>query len=255
MIFAAGLGTRLRPLTDDRPKALVEVAGKPLLYHTIKRLKAAGATRVVVNVHHFAEQIVAYLDANDYFGLDVRISDERHHLLDTGGGLLKARQLAKPDEPLLVHNVDIFSNADLRAAYERAAADPSRQATLLVSERQTKRYLVFDDDRRMRGWTNIETGEVRSPRPGLDPNAGGHRLYAFSGIHIVSPALFPLLQEYAAANAPDGKFGITDFYVSACSRAHIVGEVCPGLRLLDVGKKETLPGAEAFLDEVTTEQP
>lgn len=247
MIFAAGLGTRLRPLTDAKPKALVEVAGQPLLLHTLRRLKEAGATRIVVNVHHFADQIVAYLDANNYFGLDIRISDERHHLLDTGGGLLKARPLVKADEPLLVHNVDIFSNADLRAAYDRAASDRQRQATLLVSERQTKRYLVFDEARRMCGWTNVETGQVRSPHPGLDPRADGHKLFAFSGIHIVSPTLFPLLQDYASANARDGKFGITDFYVNTCSRADIVGEVCPGLRLLDVGKLESLPLAEAFL--------
>lgn len=249
MIFAAGLGTRLRPLTDTKPKAMVEVAGKPLLYHTIMRLKAAGARRIVVNVHHFADQIVAYLDANDYFGLDIRISDERHHLLDTGGGLLKARSLVKTDEPLLVHNVDIFSNADLKAVYDRAASDPSRQATLLVSERPTKRYLVFDGDCQMKGWTNIETHEVRSPHADLCPEAPGHHLYAFSGIHIVAPSLFPYLEEYAAEHASDGKFGITDFYINICSRANIVGDVCQGLRLLDVGKLETLPQAEAFLKD------
>lgn len=250
MIFAAGLGTRLQPLTDSRPKALVEVAGQPLLYHTIMRLKEAGATRIVVNVHHFAEQIVAYLDARDYFGLDIRISDERHRLLDTGGGLLKARALVKSDEPLLVHNVDIFSNADLRAAYTRAAADSSRQATLLVSERQTQRYLVFSSENRMEGWTNVATGEVRSPREDLDPKAPGHHLYAFSGIHIVSPQLFPLLEEYGAAHAADGKFGITDFYINICSRASVVADVCPSLRLLDVGKLESLPRAEEFLKDL-----
>ncbi len=115
MIFAAGLGTRLKPLTDTMPKALVRVGGQPLLWHVIQRLKAVGVERIVVNVHHFADQIIDYLKANDHFGLDIRISDERDMLLETGGGIKKARPLFSPDSPILIHNVDILSNADLAA--------------------------------------------------------------------------------------------------------------------------------------------
>ena len=154
MIFAAGLGTRLKPLTDTMPKALVRVGGEPLLWHVIMKLKKAGYERIVVNVHHFANQITDYLAANDYFGLDIRISDETEALLETGGGIKKALPLFDPSEPILIHNVDILSNLDLNAL-------PMDAPLLVVSERKTKRYLMFDDDMRLQGWTNIETGEVK----------------------------------------------------------------------------------------------
>ena len=170
MIFAAGLGTRLKPLTDKMPKALVPVGGHPLLWHVVMRLKAAGFERIVVNVHHFAQQIVDYVEQNNRFGLDIRISDETAMLLETGGGIKKALPLFEPDSPVLIHNVDILSNVNLAAFYESAQNNP---ATLLVSERTTKRYLQFDDDMRLTGWKNVETGEVKG-REG--------RSLAFSGI-------------------------------------------------------------------------
>ena len=151
MIFAAGLGTRLKPLTDTMPKALVRVGGQPLLWHVIMKLKKAGYERIVVNVHHFASQITDYLAANDHFGLDIRISDETEALLETGGGIKKALPLFDPSEPILIHNVDILSNLDLNAL-------PMDAPLLVVSERKTKRYLMFDDEMRLHGWTNIETG-------------------------------------------------------------------------------------------------
>ena len=154
MIFAAGLGTRLKPLTDTMPKALVRVGGQPLLWHVINKLKLAGYERIVVNVHHFAGMIVDYLKANDNFGLDIRISDESAMLLETGGGIKKALPLFDPSEPILIHNVDILSDLDLTAL-------PTDAPLLVVSQRQTKRYLMFDDDMRLQGWTNIETGEVK----------------------------------------------------------------------------------------------
>jgi len=150
MIFAAGLGTRLKPLTDTMPKALVRVGGQPLLWHVIMKLKAAGYERMVVNVHHFADQIIDYLQANGNFGTDIRISDERDGLLETGGGIKKALPLFDPESPILIHNVDILSNLDFNTL-------PTDAPLLVVSPRQTKRYLLFDETLRLQGWTNIET--------------------------------------------------------------------------------------------------
>ena len=237
MIFAAGLGTRLKPLTDTMPKALVEVGGEPLIKRVILRLKEAGFTRVVVNVHHFADQIVDYLAAQQGFGIDVRISDERSQLLETGGGIKHAASLFDTTSPILIHNVDILSNVDLRRFYDSAQGD----ATLLVSPRQTKRYLPFDAARdcRLMGWTNIDTHEVRSPYAHLQVDAC--EPYAFSGIHVFSPHLFPHFDEM-----PD-RFGIIAFYLRYCECCSIHGYVKRDLRLMDVGKMETIAQAEEFL--------
>lgn len=249
MIFAAGLGTRLRPLTDTMPKALVRVGGEPLLWHVIMNLKAAGFERIVVNVHHFADQIIDYLKANGNFGLDIRISDESNQLLDTGGGIRKAAPLFDPSSPILIHNVDIFSNTNLAKLYDSAA---NHDATLLVSKRETSRYLIFDDEMRLREWINVKTGE-RKPQPphppvgeftdaqdSPHPGARG-LLFAFSGIHVFSPRLFPLMAEW-----PD-KFGIIDFYLDACQKADVRGYLKADLRLLDVGKIGSLSEAEKFI--------
>lgn len=235
MVFAAGLGTRLKPLTDTMPKAMVSVGGRPLIRRVLESLNEAGVGRVVVNVHHFGGQIKDYLAANDNFGMDIRISDETDRLLDTGGGLRKAAPLFDSTAPVLIHNVDIMSNVDLARFYSEAV---SADATLLVSDRKTKRYLLFSDDMRLVGWTNIETGEVRSPYAGLDPHSC--RMYAFSGIHVFSPRLFPLMADF-----PE-KFGIMDFYLRVCAGADIRGCIKPDLRLLDVGKLDSLAEAERF---------
>lgn len=236
MIFAAGLGTRLKPLTDTMPKALVRVDGIPLIEHVAKKMKCAGVERIVVNVHHFAGQVISFLHDNGNFGMDIRISDESDMLLDTGGGIKKALPMFIPDEPVLIHNVDILSNVDLRWLYEK---HDGADATLLVSRRATKRYLLFDDDMRLVGWTNVETGEVKSPYPGLDVR--DCRMFAFSGIHVFSPRLFPLMDGF-----PE-KFGIIDFYLRVCDTAVIRGCVKEDLKLLDVGKLDTLAAAEKFL--------
>ena len=241
MIFAAGLGTRLKPLTDRIPKALVSVGGAPLLKRVIFQLKDAGFTRIVVNVHHFSNQIIDYLHDNDNFGLDIHISNETDKLLETGGGIKKAWSLFDQTEPILIHNVDILSNVDLKKFYQIESQDMVA-ARLLVSERKTKRYLLFDDTMRLVGWTNIETGEVKSPYKNLDPKK--YKMYAFSGIHMVAPSLFPLMDD-----EPD-KFPIMDFYLKHCDKVRIEGYVKNDLKLMDVGKQETLREAEKFLTEL-----
>ena len=247
MIFAAGLGTRLKPLTDTMPKALVRVGGEPLIKRVIENLARAGVDRIVVNVHHFAGQIIDYLNENNNFGLDIRISDETSGLLETGGGIKKAAPLFAPDAPILIHNVDILSNVDLKKFYEAAIVSEERRvkneegvdAVLLVSWRKTKRYLLFDDDMRLVGWTNIETGEVRSPYPELNPKEC--RMYAFAGIHAISPRLLKMMDSF-----PD-RFGIIDFYLKACATHNIIGYAKDDLKLMDIGKLDTLAQAEEFL--------
>ena len=241
MIFAAGLGTRLKPLTDTMPKALVPVGGQPLLWHVIMRLKEAGFERIVVNVHHFAQQIIDYLEDNDHFGMDIRISDEREQLLETGGGIKKALPLFDQESPILIHNVDILSNINLNEFYEKGK---DHDATLLVSHRSTKRYLLFDDAMLLKGWTNIETGEVKSPYKELQLTHLNQ--LAFSGIHIIGTNLYSLFQEM-----PD-RFGIMDFYLQWCAEHPIYGYCQEDLRLMDVGKLDTLHEAEHFLKEYAT---
>ncbi|MBR6944595.1 MAG: nucleotidyltransferase family protein [Prevotella sp.] len=241
MIFAAGLGTRLKPLTDTMPKALVPVGGQPLLWHVIMRLKEAGFERIVVNVHHFAQQIIDYLEDNDYFGMDIRISDEREQLLETGGGIKKALPLFDQKSPILIHNVDILSNINLNEFYEKGK---DHDATLLVSHRTTKRYLLFDDAILLKGWTNIETGEVKSPYKELQLT--NLNQLAFSGIHIIGPNLYSLFQKM-----PD-RFGIMDFYLQWCAEHPIYGYCQEDLKLMDVGKLDTLHEAEQFLKEYAT---
>ena len=276
MIFAAGLGTRLNPLTDTMPKALVRVGGEPLIKRVIMNLAAAGVDRIVVNVHHFAEQIIDYLKDNDNFGLDIRISDETAGLLETGGGIKKAAPLFDHTDPILIHNVDDLRNVDLREFYQIASQSEKGKvkseesecgsekgkvenedgrgkneesnccdavdAVLLVSWRKTKRYLLFNDDMKLVGWTNIETGEVRSPYPELNPKEC--RMYAFAGIHALSPRLLKMMDEF-----PD-RFGIIDFYLKACATHNIKGYVKDDLKLMDIGKLDTLAQAEEFLEEL-----
>ena len=280
MIFAAGLGTRLKPLTDQKPKALVEVGGESLLKHVILRLKAAGFNRILINVHHFPEQIINYLNEYDHFGLEIAISDESAALLDTGGGLKKALPFFDPDKQILIHNVDILSNVNLKSFYAEAPRMHNygsggyieASATLLVSWRETKRYLLFDEQMRLVGWTNIETGEVRSPFKWLREFGEEHpeefhtlsvrhgyvevkhrllgygravlKAYAFSGIHCFSPSLFSRMADYPA------RFPIMDFYLDNCASAPIKGYVADGMKLMDVGKLNTLQEAEKFITEL-----
>ena len=239
MILAAGLGTRLKPLTDTMPKALVPVGGRPLLDININRLREQGYGHFVVNVHHFAQQIVDHVQQQDYAS-QVRFSDETEQLLETGGGLKKAAPLFNAGAPILIHNVDILDNVDYDwfSRQHQAAED----AVLLVSRRKTKRYLLFDDDMRLVGWKNIETGEVKSPAP---LPASVHA-FAFSGIPSFSPRLFPLMER-----VPE-RFSIIDFYLNVCHHSRIVGLPKDDLQVLDVGKLDTLSEAEQFVSSHRT---
>ena len=254
MIFAAGLGTRLKPITDTMPKALVPVCGQPLLYHVISKLVAAGYDDLVVNVHHFPDQIIHYLHSHD-FGAHIAVSDERDFLRETGGGIKYARPLLLNEgipgcpstssgttgndgsEPFLVHNVDIVSNLDLD--WLREQHREGALATLVVSDRKTQRYFLFDEDNRLKGWTNIATGEVRSPFGDIDPD--GCRKLAFAGIHLISPAIFDAFDKYGFGD----RFSIVDFYLRACADYPIYAVVPPDFQLVDVGKFDALPEAEA----------
>jgi len=241
MIFAAGLGTRLRPLTNDRPKALVEIGGKTMLERVIVKLAEAGFDDITINIHHFGEKIIDFLEKNNNFGLNVHISDERDLLLDTGGGILKARPFLDGDEPFLVHNADILTNIDLLAMYQRHA-ESGAMATLLVKDRKTSRYFVFDDDYRLQGWINKSTGETRPEQ--FVHREGMHEL-AFGGIHVISPSIFQELESYSKGQP---KFSVTPFYVDECHNHVIKGYVQDApYTWLDVGKPETLKEAE---DEV-----
>ena len=246
MIFAAGLGTRLKPLTDTMPKALVPVDGRPLLDINIRRLMAQGYDRFVVNIHHFAQQIIDYVNEQDYAPL-VHFSDESAQLLETGGGLKKAAPLFRDDQPILIHNVDILDNVNYDWFARQHQTD--EDAVLLVSRRKTKRYLLFDNAMHLMGWKNIETGEIKSPyeyvrRTGLSQHGEELNMFAFSGIHSFSPRLFSLMERF-----PD-RFPIIDFYLSVCHRAPIVGLVKDDLRLMDVGKLETLDQAKIFIQSL-----
>lgn len=288
MIFAAGLGTRLKPLTDRMPKALVPVCGKPLLAHVVEKLKSAGYDSIVINVHHFADMIEDYVHGQGDFGIDVRFSDERNALLETGGGIFHARRLLEAGHGensgvslhigqekaggkdvyghFLVHNVDIVSDLDL--GWFESQARPEALASLLVSSRETSRYLLFDDDMRLTGWTNVATGEVRSPylpqgrsSAGSDevlscPELGHCRKLAFAGIHDISCSVFPYMEEYIKRTAaihgsgvPE-KFSIMDFYLDICSRHPVYGVMPQSLRMVDVGKFDSLAQAESLCREI-----
>lgn len=232
MILAAGLGTRLRPLTNDRPKALVEVAGRTLLEITIARLKSVGVSEVIINVHHFGDMVVDYLRAHQNFGVRVEISRE-DVLLDTGGGLKKAAQffLEGPDEPFFLHNVDVISNIDLQRMVE-VHREQQALATLAVQDRMTSRYLLFDEAMQLSGRRLGREGTAEIVR-------GASRLdaLAFSGIHVISPRLLSMVSE-------EGAFSIVPTYLRlAGQHERILGFRADGFYWRDLGNPESLKQA------------
>lgn len=236
MIFAAGLGTRLRPLTDKLPKALIKINGVPILEHVIRRLIEFGYNEIVVNVHHHAGQIIAFLESKDNFGIRMHISDERKKLLDIGGGLKKAAPNLSADEPILLHNVDVLSRIDFRAMldhHHKTQAD----VTLAVSHRRTIRKLVFDTDDRLAGWRDLITGEQK----GAAAANSNLRTFGFSGIHIINPAIF----RYFPA---EDIFPIIDFYLNIRKKCKIRAFPHHPLLWMDIGRPEELQKAARFLN-------
>jgi len=238
MIFAAGLGTRLAPLTNDRPKAMVEVGGIPLLEICIRRLIRCGFTDIVVNVHHFADLIIDFLNDKDNFGVNIKVSDEREMLLETGGGLKKAAWFFDDDKPFLVCNVDVLTNLDLRKLYDTHCASWAI-ATLATRTRTTSRYLLFDKKNTLQGWKNMKTGEVRLPsnsKADLTP-------FAFSGIHVINPSIFDVMRE-------EGKFSIIKTYLNLVPNHALKAYPHDDDIWLDVGKPESLAQAKEILQKI-----
>lgn len=231
MIFAAGLGTRLNTETSDKPKALVDVGGKPLLQHAIEKLKIEGISEIVVNVHHFSELVKSFLKEND-FGIKIYISDESKKLLDTGGGLKKAAGLLHSKDPILIYNVDIISNLNLQLLLEEHLKSGAL-ATLTVRKRETQRYLKFDKNKQLVGWINKKTGESKISLP---ENFNKATEMAFSGIQIVQPEIFSMMPE-------DEKFSIIDFYLELAKTHAIKGFFDNSDLWMDVGKPEQLKEA------------
>jgi NDP-sugar pyrophosphorylase family protein len=234
MVLAAGLGTRLRPLTNDRPKALVEVAGRTLLELTLIRLRSFGVRDVIINVHHFADMVVEYLQAHENFGMRIAISRE-DTLLDTGGGLAKAGwfflQDGARDEPFLLHNVDVLSTIDLHRMVEFHNQQQAL-ATLAVQSRSTSRYLLFDSHARLCGRRAGTDG-----KPEMVKTATQFDAYAFSGIHVISPRLLPMLSEKGAFPI------ITSYLRLAGSGQTIVAFRADEYSWRDMGKPESLAKA------------
>ena len=225
MILAAGLGTRLGALTANRPKALVELNGTPLLALIIQRLQHFGFDEIIINVHHFAEQIIQYLQAHNNFGLRISISDERETLLDTGGGIKKAQWFFNDRQPFLVHNVDIISNIDLKALYQYHL-DTQAMATLACKKRSSSRYFLFNQQLRLCGWENNKTGEQKIVVPVL---ADEVQRMAFSGIHVINPELLQQIEQ-------TGAFSIIDAYLQLAPANFINCFDVDNADIVDVGK-------------------
>lgn len=257
MIFAAGLGTRLKPYTEQHPKALIPVCGIPILQRVIKNIAAAGVEHIVINVHHFADQIENFLKANHNFGVDISVSDERALLLDTGGGLLQAAPLFSAlnhDEPVLLHNADILTDLPISQIFKQHTISGA-DVTLLCSHRNSSRTLWFDKDDRLCGWENSNTHEYRpsgfSPSPCMHPSP-------FDGIHVVSPKIFPLLSDYNTQTATgeqhtsDGihPFSIVPFYLANLSKLNIRRFLLPEMySWFDIGSTTKLAAAEAAMHD------
>ncbi|KIC64950.1 nucleotidyltransferase family protein [Chryseobacterium taiwanense] len=230
LIFAAGKGTRLKPFTDHHPKALATVNGIPLLERNIKYLKSFGIQDFVINIHHFGNQIVDFLKKNDYFGCTIEVSDESEELLETGGGLVFARKFLDHGEDFLIMNADILTNINIDAlvSYHKKIKD---FATLAVSDRESSRKLLFNDEMVLRGWLNVQTGEQR-----LAEFNKGFKALAFSGVHCINPSIFNKIKR-------TGKFSIMEEYLDLMHTEHIHGFVHNSI-LIDVGRPESVIEAE-----------
>lgn len=210
MIFAAGLGSRLVPYTNTTPKALVEVNGKPLIWYALNNVIQAGATRIVVNVHHFADQVIQYLSSDEFSSIDIKISHEKDELLETGGGLIKASSLFLPDEPIIIHNSDVLTNADLNEMVNHHKKE-NPLATLMVEDRSTSRYFLFDKKSHLGGWLNKDSGEKVLVSDSIELTE-----MAFDGVQIVNFEILKMLGD-------ERKFSITKAYIELAKKQTILG--------------------------------
>ncbi|HEY5390557.1 MAG TPA: sugar phosphate nucleotidyltransferase [Hanamia sp.] len=232
MILAAGLGTRLKPFTDKHPKALAIVNGKTILQRNIEYLASFGIQEVIINVHHFPEQIVDFIKENNGFNSQVYFSDERNEVLETGGGLKKAAWFFEESlQPFVLMNVDILTDLDLNKMLIQHRENDSL-ATLAVTSRVTSRYFLFDEMNQLSGWENMKTGEKKISR-----NAENYNKKAFSGIHIISPKIFSLIKM-------EGKFSMVAVYLELAKTYSIEGFDHTGSKFIDVGKPESILKAE-----------
>jgi len=232
MIFAAGIGSRLQPLTNQIPKALVEVGGKTMLEHSIRHLVCCGFTDIIINLHHFPDKIKQTLKQNNNFGAQISFSEEYEELLDTGGGLKKAGWFFAGGN-FLAYNVDILTNMNLNAFIQHHE-EKCALATLFVRERQSSRYLLFDDKNRLAGWENIKTGEKIITR-----NTDKYKRLAFSGVHAINPAIFDDL--------PDKEvFSVIEAYLHLSQQHDIIGYEDNQSYWFDIGNMEKLENARGF---------
>ena len=231
MILAAGLGTRLKPFTDQHPKALALVNNKTILQRNIDYLKSFGVTDIIINVHHFADQILAHVEANNNFGITLSISDERDEVLETGGGLKKAAWFFADGNPFVLMNVDILTNMNL-GNMMRQHIEQKPLATLAISKRESSRCFLFNTQHALCGWRNKLTGEEKISRA-EEPLYQG----SFSGIHIIDPAIFSMIHQ-------EGKFSMVDVYLTLANTQTILAYDHTGSQLMDVGKPESIIEAE-----------
>ncbi|PLX06099.1 MAG: hypothetical protein C0596_16570 [Marinilabiliales bacterium] len=233
MIFAAGLGTRLAPLTNTMPKAMVPVNGKPMLQLQIEKLRDAGFTYIVINVHHFAEQIIDFVKSND-FGVEIAISDETGLLLETGGGLKKVKDFFAPGDRFLLHNVDIYSDIDLKEMYDYHL-ESDNVVTMAVRHRKSTNYLLFDETKRLCGWKSYKTDSqiISIEKPEYNE-------MAFSGIYVINYELFDLIKK-------EGAFSIIPVLLDISKMHRIGGWVHDNKFILDLGKPESIKKCEEYL--------
>jgi MurNAc alpha-1-phosphate uridylyltransferase len=237
LLLSAGLGTRLKPFTDKHPKALAPVHGRSLLEWNIRNLQRFGIFDIVVNVHHFANQIIDALQRENGYGSRFEISDESDVVLETGGGLKKAAPFFNHEQNLLVMNVDMLTNANIGNIISHHEQSDSL-ATLAVQQRPSSRFFLFDENMRLKGWENTQTGELRPAA--ISDNI---KQFAFSGIQILSTAIFSKIER-------EGKFSLVDVYLDLCTTENITGLDHTGDLLLDVGKPDSIAKAEALFKEM-----
>ncbi len=242
MIFAAGIGSRLKPWTDEHPKALVEVGGMPMLQRVIARMTDVGINDIIINVHHYGEQIIDFVRNLDT-DANISISDERGLLLDTGGGLRKALPMIG-DVPVLIHNADILTDIDL-VEFINQHSQSGADASLLVEHRGSARQLVFTANHALKGWYNRETGATRPDTFEIMPD---YNMYSFNGVHIVGPSLFSDLRNFKPDEMP---FSIIDFYLAEAASHKIIGYDMPrSAHWFDVGKPATLNDAREWISSI-----